>query len=99
MDLDWQSIKTAVEHTLVPIAGAINMKRRTEDGGSTAPKPQTQILISVAVALLIGMVSGVSSGYISAQIALAVHKEKLDAHEKRLDRYEDKLDRFVRRQL
>ena len=98
MDFDWPTIRAALEHTLVPIAGAINMKRRVEDSESSAPKPHTQILISVAVALLIGLVSGVSSGYVSAQIALAVHKEKLDAHEKRLDRHEDKIERFSGRQ-
>ena len=89
-------MRTAIEHTLVPLAGVINMKRRNADDPQ-ATSPATQIGLSIIVALIIGMVSGVSSGYISAQIALAVHKQRLDDHEKRIDKSESRLDLYFDR--
>ena len=89
-------MRTAIEHTLVPLAGAINMRRRSADDPNK-PSPATQIGLSIIVALIIGMVSGISSGYISAQIALAVHKQRLDDHEKRIDKSESRLDLYFNR--
>ena len=72
------------------------MKRRSEDD-QNKPSPVTQIGLSIIVALIIGMVSGISSGYISAQIAIAVHKQRLDDHEKRIDKSESRLDLYFDR--
>ncbi len=94
--MDLEQWRIALEHTLVPLAGIINMKRRNEDDPHTTG-PATQIGLSIVVALIIGMVSGVSSGYISAQIALAVHKQRLDDHEKRIDKSESRLDLYFDR--
>ena len=94
--MDLESMRTAIEHTIVPLAGALNMKRRNADD----PKglgPISQFGLSIIVALIIGMVSGVSSGYISAQIAIAVHKQRLDDHEKRIDKSESRLDLYFDR--
>ena len=94
--MDFEQWRIAIEHTLVPLAGIINMRRRNADDPRT-PGPATQIGLSIIVALIIGMVSGISSGYISAQIALAVHKQRLDDHEKRIDKSESRLDLYFDR--
>ncbi len=96
MDFDCQSVKTAIEHTLVPLAGALNMKRRSDDD-PRGIGPIGQFGLSVIVALIIGLVSGVSSGYISAQIALAVHTQRLNDHDKRIERTESKIDQYLYR--
>lgn len=93
VNVDWEAIRTSIEHFLVPIIGTISMKQRLEDNPK-GPGPLTQFLASLVVAAIISVGGGLVSGYV-----LTVRlEERMAAVTKDVQRNEERLKYLERRQ-